>query len=589
MPLHGRALLGFPPGANASDTVLGGVHFNRTALDFFNYTLYTNGTVSNGSNCYVTEPPYTPVYLFPNGTFVNSTWCYDPINPIGTRAGVGVGVGVVYALALMLVLANLKKHGESHLPATRRFYPVGRRWQWYYAILVCVAAFISLFTNIDVDRFYVIGLPIVINSFFWFLLQQFTMALVWEAVRHWGSWSERQAIDPDPFSLRDGDRRSKVEFWMPLWFYFWLWLNVFLIIPRNWGEIEKQRSPDQTAARAAPNATDGRFKAATFCLVICWLTICFSLRHSINHYYPRDRGLVNKARGCLRYTPWRFLLILPLAACLVAYQGLVSWNFAYSVLNAKANLAAVYVGGYGPALLILYIQIAYGFLSPNEDRELIRQRRERGTQIDREMGYVPKPAWWRRAKNDDHLVGRMSMRERIAMNVRELGGGAATARGVQRNMETRAEERERADREIEMASMGRGGAGGGSAAAGSMTTTTTTTTTSAPLRPDFDAANGATFIPYTGKSERRRNERALNAAADLLFPVAGGASRPDRSSELMQDGPPPSYSDVPGAGRGRRPDSLTTPPDPSQRSNSSSTAVSVTGHQPQQIKSMLDI
>ncbi|CCF41265.1 hypothetical protein CH063_11595, partial [Colletotrichum higginsianum] len=90
MPLHGRALLGFPPGANASDTVLGGVHFNRTALDFFNYTLYTNGTVSNGSNCYVTEPPYTPVYLFPNGTFVNSTWCYDPINPIGTRAGVGV-------------------------------------------------------------------------------------------------------------------------------------------------------------------------------------------------------------------------------------------------------------------------------------------------------------------------------------------------------------------------------------------------------------------------------------------------------------------------------------------------------------------
>ncbi|CCF47543.1 hypothetical protein CH063_15892 [Colletotrichum higginsianum] len=103
--------------------------------------------------------------------------------------------------------------------------------------------------------------------------------------------------------------------------------------------------------------------------------------------------------------------------------------------------------------------------------------------------------------------------------------------------------------------------------------TTTTTTTSAPLRPDFDAANGATFIPYTGKSERRRNERALNAAAELLFP----------------DGPPPSYSDVPGAGRGRRPDSLTRPPDPSQHSNSSSTAVSVTGHQPQQIKSMLDI
>ncbi|KAK2012511.1 hypothetical protein LZ32DRAFT_305827 [Colletotrichum eremochloae] len=576
MALHARALLGFPPGANASDTVLAGVHFNRTVLTFWNYTLYTNGTLSNGSNCYVVETPYTPVALLPNGSFVNSTWCYDPINPIGPRAAAGVAFGVVYALALMLVLACLAKHGKSHLPASRRFYPVGRRWQWYYAILVCVAAFISLFTNIDVDRFYVIGLPIIINSFFWYLLQQFTMALVWEAVRHWGSWSERQAVDPDPFSLRDGDRRSKVEFWAPLWFYFWLWLNFFLIIPRNWGEIEKQRSPDQTAARAAPNATDARFKAATFCLAVCWLTIVASLRHSIKYYYPRNRGLLNKAFGLLRYTPPRFLLIIPLAACLVAYQGLVSWNFAYSVLNAKASLAAVYAGGYGPALLILYIQIAYGFLSPNEDKELIRQRRERGARIDREMGYVPKPAWWKRAKNDDHLVGRMSMRDRIARNVRELGGGAATDRGVRQNIDAVADERERG--EIEMGSMDRR-ASGNTTAGGSAPV---------PVRPGFDAAQGSTFTSYTGKSDRRRNERAMNAAADLLFPGAG-ASRPDRASELMQDGPPPSYTDVSGAGRGRRTDGPNTPHDSSQRSNSTSTAVSITGQQPQQVKSMLDI
>ncbi|KAK1579247.1 uncharacterized protein LY79DRAFT_347946 [Colletotrichum navitas] len=580
MALHARALLGFPPGANASDTILAGVHFNRTVLSFWNYTLYTNGTLSNGSNCYVVESPYTPVGLLPNGSFVNSTWCYDPINPIGPRAGVGVGFGVVYGLALVFVLACLTKHGRSHLPASKRFYPVGRRWQWYYAILVCVAAFISLFTNIDVDRFYVVGLPIVINSFFWYLLQQFTMALVWEAVRHWGSWSERQAIDPDPFSLREGDRRSKIEFWAPLWFYFWLWLNFFLIIPRNWGEIEKQRSPDQTASRAAPNATDGRFKAATFCLVVCWLTIVASLRHSIKHYYPRNRGLLNKARGFLRYVPLRFLLIIPLAGCLVAYQGIVSWNFAYSVLNAKASLAPVYAGGYGPALLILYIQIAYGFLSPNEDKELIRQRRERGTQIDREMGYVPKPAWWRRVKNDDHLVGRMSMRERIAMNVRELGGGAATNRGVRQNIDAMADEREQreqADREIEMGPVSRGN------------TTATAAAAPVPVRPGFDAAQGSTFASYSGKSDRRRNERAMAAAADLLFPVAG-ANRPDRTSELTQDGPPPSYTDVPvTGGRGRSTDGFNTPHDPSQRSNSTFSAVSITGQQPQQVKSMLDI
>ncbi|KAK1635856.1 hypothetical protein BDP81DRAFT_395397 [Colletotrichum phormii] len=535
--LHSRALLAYPQGANDSDTLLGGVHFNLTVLRFWNYTLYTNGTVSNGSNCYVTEQPYTPVYLLPNGTFQNSTWCYDPINPIGKRAGVGVGFGIVYAFALMFVLANLNRHGRHYLPTTKRFYPIGRRWQWYYAILVCVAAFISLFTNIDVDRFYVIGLPIIINSFFWYLMQMFTIALVWEAVRHWGSWSERQAIDPDPFSLREGDRRSKLEFWMPLWFYLWLWLNFFLIIPRNWGEIEKQRSPDQTAARAAPSATDARFKAATFCLVVCYLTILASLRHSIKHYYPRNRGPLN-------------------------------------------NLAAVYAGGYGPALLIIYTQIAYGFTSPNEDKELIRQRRKRGTQIDREMGYVPKPAWWRRAKNNDHLVSQMSMRERIARNVRELGGGRATSRGIDETLEARAAEREQAqqaeEREIEMGSF-HGHSSRPSSMHGS-------------LRPGFDAADPSTFTSYSGKSDRRRNERAMNAAAELLFPGAG--PRIDRSAELMQNGPPPpSYTDVQsgsGAGRGRTPDSSSTTHGAGERSHSASTAVSMT-QQPQQVKSMLDI
>ncbi|KAL0939890.1 uncharacterized protein CTRU02_206500 [Colletotrichum truncatum] len=566
--LFHRDLLPLPAGANDSDTILGGVHFNRTVLNFWNYTLYSNGTISNGSNCFLTEQPHTPVYLFPNGSFVNSTWCYDPVRTIGPRAKAGVGIGVIFAVALMLILACLKKHGKQYLPTVKRFYPVGKRWQWYYAILVCVTAFISLFTTIDVDRFWVVGLPIILNSFFWYIMQQFTMALVWEAVRHWGSWSERQFIDPDPFSLREGDKRSKFEFWLPLWYYLWLWLNFFLIIPRNWGEIEKQRSPDQTASRAAPNATDVRFKVATFCLVVCWLTIIVSLRHSILHYYPRNRGIVNKARGFIRYLPWRFVLIVPLAACLVAYQGLVSFKWDYSVLNTKANLGAVYAGGYGPALLILYIQIIYGFTSPNEDKELIRQRRVRGAEIDRDMGYVPKPAWWKRINRDDHLVGKMSLRDRIARNVREVGGGNATARGVQQNIDAQNADHEQADREIEMGNM-----------AGNSSTST-------PVRPGFDAAKGSTFSTYSGKSDRRRQERTMNAAAELLFPNSGPA-RADRSAELMQDGPPPAYSDV--QARGRQSDnnsvnSLT----PGQRSNSTSTAVSLS-QQPQQVKSMLDV
>ncbi|TDZ15723.1 Uncharacterized protein Cob_v011425 [Colletotrichum orbiculare MAFF 240422] len=559
-----RGLLPYPSGANASDTVLGGVHFNRTVLEFWNYTLYSNGTISNGSNCFLTEQPHTPVSLLPNGSFVNSTWCYDPVRSIGPRAKAGVAVGVIYAFALLLVLACLKKHARQYIPTTKRFHPVGRRWQWYYAILVCATAFISLFTAIDVDRFWIVGLPIIINGFFWYLMQMLTMALVWEAVRHWGSWSERQYIDPDPFTLREGDKRSKFEFWLPLWWYLWLWLNFFLIVPRNWGEIEKQRSPDQAAARAAPTATDARFKVATFCLVVCWLTFVVSLRHSILHYYPRNRGIINKIRGFVRYTPLRFIFIIPLAACLVAYQGLVAFKWEYSLLNVQAPLTAVYLGGFGPSLLILYIQIAYGFLSPNEDKDLIRQRRERGAEIDRELGIVPKPAWWKRVHNDNHLVGKMSMRDRIARNVREVGGGRATARGVEQNMDAMAADRQQADREIEM---------------GSISGHSRTGSASTPVRPGFDAANSSTFSTYSGKSDRRRQERTVNAAAELLFPGMG--ARVDRSAELMQDGPPP-YSDAADT-RGRRPDSS-----PGERSNSTSTAVSMTG-QPQQVKSMLDV
>ena len=39
-----------------------------------------------------------------------------------------------------------------------------------------------------------------------------------------GSWQERQLHDVDPFALRQDDRRSKVEFYLPLIFYLFAWL-----------------------------------------------------------------------------------------------------------------------------------------------------------------------------------------------------------------------------------------------------------------------------------------------------------------------------------------------------------------------------
>lgn len=220
-----RDLLEFPKGENDTDTILGGNHFNLTTLEFWNYTIYGNNTLSNGSKCWLIDPPYQPAYVFPNGSFTNSTKCYSSVEPIKTRGFTGIGFAVAFALALVGVLTSLTKHGRIYLKKKdSRFYPIGRRWQWYWGAWVCGAALIGLFINVDVDRYRVQELPLIVTVFFYYLLCWGTVAMVWEAVRHWGSWLNRQYVDPDPFILRDDDRRSKVEFYLPLWFYFWLWL-----------------------------------------------------------------------------------------------------------------------------------------------------------------------------------------------------------------------------------------------------------------------------------------------------------------------------------------------------------------------------
>lgn len=218
-----RELLAFPPGDNSSDTLIAGVHWNLTTLKYWNYTYYSNNTFSNVSRCYVLFEPYTP-QLLPNGTFANGTSCYSPINPIRTRAKVGLFFTVIFAVSILFTCLNLRKHGRLFLPSEKRFRAIGRRWQWYWMLAVAACGMISSITGVDVDRYYLPELPIVLANFFWLLMLPFTMSVVWESVRHWGSWQERQMVDPNPFSLSQDDRRSKVEFFLPLVFYFFAWM-----------------------------------------------------------------------------------------------------------------------------------------------------------------------------------------------------------------------------------------------------------------------------------------------------------------------------------------------------------------------------
>ncbi|KAI1182267.1 hypothetical protein F5B17DRAFT_421188 [Nemania serpens] len=540
MHLFARGPPAWPPGANETDTIIEGVHFNVTTLNEWNYTLYEgNWTLSNWSRCYLVDQPYTPPLLLSNGTFVNSTWCYLATKPSGPRANIGVGFAVAFALCLVFVLVNLTRHGKLYLPATKRFYAIGRRWQWYWAIWICATALIGLFTGIDVDRYRVVELPLILNVFFWFLMNMGSLALVWEAVRHWGSWMERQYIDPNPFVLQQTDRRGMFEFWLPLFFYLWWWLDFFLVIPRNWGSVELQRSPDQTVTKAEPAATDVRFKIAPFLLLVSWLTIVVSLWHSVRHYEARNRGLLNRIIGFIRYVPFRFILMIPLALVVIAYQALAAWEFDYSPLKKDTNLVAMYVGGYTPALLLVIILCLSGFMRPNEDKELIRQRRERGAEVDRELGLTKKPAWWRRLQGD---VGTGDVvRDQLYRNVREIGG----SRRAQHVAEQRA-----AFTEAEPA--------------------TNNTFEMNPIRRSPSIASSTAPPPYStaNRSDQRRHEQTVQLAASLLFPNAGN---------------PPPVED-----RGRETESSTHRPGGYGRSESTRSSVSITAP-PQQVRSMLDI
>lgn len=325
-----------------------------------------------------------------------------------------------------------------------------------------------------------------------------------------------------------------------------------------------QRSPEQTLAKAIPTATGARFKAGAFCLVVAWLTIVFSLRHSIYHYKPRNRGVFNRTLGFVRSIPLRFVLIIPLSGALVAYQTLISFNFTFSVMRYGGIVPIIFAWGYGPSLLILFVQVAYGFASPNEDKALLAQRRQRGDVIDRELGIVKKPAWWRRVRGE-HLY---SMRDKISQNVNEVGG----KRGLRARFEDEAETETPLGGSI-------AAAGNGGIEMNSL---------SQKNNPRVDRAGvgslGSTEQPrrYAGKSERRHNERIVQSFAGVLFPNDADTERARRVAELSEDGPPP-YRDE-ERGRSPRQDGANA----GQRNDSADTTNSIAAP-PQQVRSMLDV
>ena len=345
-----------------------------------------------------------------------------------------------------------------------------------------------------------------------------------------------------------------------------------MVVPRSWNFVRNQHTPEQIQDGTIPTATGVRFKVGAFVLVVAWATTLFSLRHSVRHYKPKHRGLFNRALGFMRAVPLRFVIIVPAALALIAYQALISFVFDFSLMKAaNFNLPAIFAWGYGPSLIIIYVQLIYGYTNPNEDKELIRQRRLRGESVDRELGITKKPAWWSLVRGD-HLKRNMAMRDRIGGNVKEVGGGRGVGRRVEDDLERHARlEAEGAaagDDGIELERLRRNS-----------------------NNPHYDRPSARTPSQrfeaptsgfYIGKNERRHAERIMQTAAGTLFPSDAATQRARRAAELMEDGPsPPPYTD-------ERTHRSTDRPGSAHRSNSASTTNS-TNAPPQQIRSMLDL
>lgn len=212
--------MSFPPGDNCSDALISGTHYNLTTLRHWNYTYYVaNKTISNSSTCFLLFPPYMP-HLLQNGTFLNSTSCYSPILPLGVRSKIGIGFSSLFLLSLILTLVNFKSHDPSfHLP-TKKLHSA-RRWQCFWLLLTNTCALIAGLVGVDVDRYYLPELPLVLYNVFWFLAVIATMASVAESAWLWACWHE--SLDDLSTTILSRDEWwMKIRFPLRLLFYICL-------------------------------------------------------------------------------------------------------------------------------------------------------------------------------------------------------------------------------------------------------------------------------------------------------------------------------------------------------------------------------
>lgn len=70
----------------------------------------------------------------------------------------------------------------------------------------------------------------------------------------------------------------------------------------------------------------------------------------------------------------------------IAYNIICAWDFKVSPLKKSSSPAYIYVLGYLPIFLILFVMVVEGLREQNEDLIIKQQRRDREQLNDRELG-----------------------------------------------------------------------------------------------------------------------------------------------------------------------------------------------------------
>jgi hypothetical protein len=243
-----------------------------------------------------------------------------------------------------------------------------------------------------------------------------------------GSWQERQIVDEDPYVMKQDDRRAKIEFYMPLIFYLFAWLNFFMVIPRSWSKIEKQSDANQQRIVAQPAGTDVRFKAGAILACAAYAVIIYALRHNMHYYKPHPKGIWAAITNFCHYCPTKLFLTIIIVGIRLAYGVVMAWEWETSIFKFDSNPAWFYGLGYAPTLLVIVIFNIAGYVDDNEDQAIMEQRRQRGRAADAEIGIVKRPNWWKKGRALDD-EGRL----RDLMD--EVGGGRPTANRISTNVE----------------------------------------------------------------------------------------------------------------------------------------------------------